>query len=143
MSFFSLRTPSFPPIQLAIGVAIFATLAAIAVPTYATYVQRSRVLPALTQLSAFTVVMEQGYQNLGNYGSSGDCARQAPVIADFVITCSSTNAGQGFVATATGVGIAAGYVYTIDQSGNRATTAHPSGSLLANCWSLRAGSCDA
>lgn len=132
----------FTLIELMIAVAIVAILASIALPSYAAYIQRSRVPVALVALSSFMVRMEQQYQNNGSYGTSA-CALGTPTAANFTLTCSVTNSGRSFTATATGTGQLAGYVYTIDQNGNRATTAHPKGVPGGACWSVRGGTCDA
>lgn len=138
------RSRGFTLVELTIAIAIVAILAAIAMPSYSAYIRRTRVVPALQSLSAFMVRMEQRHQNLGNYGSGSACALAPPPNKDdFTYSCVLTSAGQGFTATATGSGPVAGYVYTIDQNGTRATTAHPKGAPVGNCWSLRGGSCDA
>ena len=51
------------------------------------------------------------------------------------------NGNQAFTLTATGSGPVAGYTYTINQVGARATAAHPKGANAA-CWSIRGSTCD-
>ena len=125
-----------------ITVAIVAILAAIALPSYSAYVTRSRVPVALDALGSYYTRMEQRYQDVGNYANGATCAVALPAAGDFTITCAISDGGQGFTATATGAGPVAGYAYTINHQGTRATTAHPKGVPAANCWSARGKTCD-
>lgn len=136
------RIRGFTLIELMITVAVVAILASIALPSYTAYVQRSRVPPALDGLSSYFTRMEQRYQDVGGYGTGAGnaCAVALPAVANFTVTC--TTDGQTFTATATGSGSMAGYTYTINQQGTRATAAHPKGVPGANCWSVRGATCD-
>lgn len=132
----------FTLIELMIALAVIAILTAVALPSYTSYVQRSRVPAGLDALSAYATRMEQRYQDVGNYGTGTTCASGLPTASNFTISCTLTGSGgQGFTATATGSGPMAGYTYTIDQSGNRATTVHPKGANSA-CWTTRGTTCD-
>lgn len=133
----------FTLIELMVAVAIIGVLAAVALPSYSSYVKRSRVPVALDGLSAYATRMEQRYQDVGNYASGTACAVALPTVSNFTMTCVLSGAGQGFTATATGSGTMAGYSYTIDHQGTRRTTAHPKGAPSAACWSTKGGSvCD-
>ncbi len=138
----SLRRPrGFTLIELMVAVAVLAILSAVALPAYNGYITRSRVPVALDALSAYQVRMEQVFQDTGGYANSGVCAAVLPTnVENFTVTC-ALNGTNGFTATATGSGKMAGYAYTIDQSGNRATTAHPKGTN-ANCWTTKGSTCD-
>lgn len=126
-----------------ITVAIVAILASVALPAYTAYIQRSRVPVALDGLSAYLTRMEQRYQDVGSYANAANaCAVAVPTADNFTVTCAISNAGQGFIATATGSGPMTGYAFTINHLGVRVTTAHPKGAPAANCWSTRGGSCD-
>lgn len=131
----------FTLIELMITVAIAAVLMAVALPSYRSYVQRSRVPVALDALSAYQTRMEQRYQDVGNYASGSACWASLPTVANFTVTCSISSSGQGFTATATGSGPMAGYAYTINHAGARVTTAHPKGAV-STCWSTRGSTCD-
>lgn len=128
----------FTLIEVMITVAIVAILSAIALPAYTSYVQRSRVPPALDALSALATNMELRFQDAGAY----TCPGTMPAAGDFAITCSVTGGGQGFTATATGSGRVAGFTYTINHQGVRATTAHPKGVPATSCWSMKGSTCD-
>lgn len=132
----------FTLIEVMITVAIAAILAAVALPAYNAYIQRSRVPVALDNLSAYATRMEQRYQDTGNYGAT-NCGVTVPSgLQNFTLSCTLSNSGQGFTATATGSGRMSGYTFTINHQGVRATTAHPRGLPGSNCWTTRGGSCD-
>lgn len=135
----SFRQRGFTIVEVMIAVAIVSILAAIALPSYNAYIQRSRVPAGLDALNAYAARMEQAYQDSGSYGAAG-CTPTLPTAANFTITCVS--GGQTYTATATGSGSMSGYAYTINNQGVRATTAHPKGVPPGNCWSIRGSVCD-
>jgi len=138
------RQHGFTLIELMITVVIVAILASVALPSYAAYVQRSRVPPALSALSTFQMRMELYFQDTRRYDDgSGHCGVATPTVdgGKFTMSCSLTVSG-GFKATATGTGSMLNYEYTIDNLGNRVTVNHPSGAPSGNCWSIRGGTCD-
>lgn len=134
----------FTLIEVLVAVVIVGVLASIALPAYTAYVQRSRVPAGLDALSAFATRMEQRYQDTGNYANGANCGVAVPTgVPNFTITCalgSGATANQQFIATATGTGPLANYVYTINQNGVR-NTQHPKGNVNG-CWSTRGGTCD-
>ena len=134
-------TRGFTLIEVLITVAIVAILASIALPSYTAYVTRSRLPVALDALSSVATRMEQRYQDTGSYANGANCGVTLPEVANFTLTCALADAGQSYTVTATGAGPVSGYAYTINQLGVRATTAHPKGTV-ANCWSMRGGTCD-
>lgn len=136
-----IRNQGFTLIELMVTVAIIGIIAGIALPSYTSYVNRSRVPAALDGLSAYATRMEQRFQDVGNYGTGATCAVALPTVANFTVSCALSNSGQGFTATATGAGPMAGYAYTINHQGTRATTAHPKGSN-ATCWTMKGTTCD-
>jgi type IV pilus assembly protein PilE len=129
-------------IELMVAVAVAALLAAVALPSYSRRVMRSRVPPALDALATFHVRMEQRYQDTGNYSGGDGCGVAFPAAEHFGLSCTLTNGVQGFTATATGNGPMAGYTYTVNHLGVRATTAHPGGVPSVPCWSTKGVSCD-
>ena len=135
-------THGFTLIELLVAMAIAAILAAVALPSYNAYVQRSRVPPALDGLSAYAVRMEQRFQDAGSYANAGACAVALPTVSNFSVACALSGGGTGFTATATGSGSMAGYTYTINHQGARNTSAHPKGTPATACWTTRGGTCD-
>lgn len=134
-------TRGFTLMEIMVTVALVAILASIALPSYAAYVKRARVPPALVALSTYSLKMEQVYQDSGSYGTDG-CPAKVIDTPDFHMSCTPGKKGRSYVATVTGSGQMEGYSYTIDQDGNRATVAHPNGGN-AHCWTSKGGTaCD-
>ena len=132
----------FTLIELMVAVAVVSILAAVALPSYNAYLQRSRVPPALDGLSSYAVRMEQRFQDVGSYANAGNCAVAAPAVTNFTVTCAISGGGTGFTAAATGSGSMTGYTYTINHQGARNTTAHPKGAPATACWTTRGSTCD-
>jgi type IV pilus assembly protein PilE len=116
----------FTLIEVMIVVAIVAILSMIAYPSYTDYIRRGQAQEAPAQLLNYRTLMEQHYQDTRTYAAGGNCAvtlPAAPVAEYFSYACSTSNAGQAYTATATGVGGAvAGLAYSIDQRNNRTST---------------------
>src|SRR5689334_15217865 len=128
-------------------VAIVATLAAVALPSYADHVKRGRILEAVARLSDGRARMEEFFLDQRSYlDAGGHCGAppSATTAADaFAVTCEAT--ATTFTYTAAGVAAKgmAPFVYTIDQAGIKATVSLPGGwSRSSGCWTVRAdGSC--
>lgn len=140
------RLRGFTLIELMITVAVIAILAAIAVPSYQDYVLRGRLVDSTNALSALRARMEQYYQDNRTYESVdktivSPCASSSTA-GTFTITCPTLTATT-YLLTATGGASTDGFVYTLDQNGNQATTGLPSkwGTVPKGnaCWIMRKG----
>ncbi len=133
-------------LEVMIVVAIISILAAIALPNYAEYVRRGKIIEATSALSEVRHRYEQYF--LDNRTYLGGCAVIKPVVAPgvraFDIDCPGESA-SAYSGTATGKpseGMDAAFLYTIDQN-NAKTSTGPGGKYTnAGCWATRPdGSC--
>lgn len=140
------RHQGFTLIEVMIVVAIVAILAAVAIPSYTEYIQRSRIIESTSTLASMRVKMEQYFQDNRSYVGACTAGTVAPTpIATqfFAYGCSGLAAGT-YLITATGAGAMAGFGFTIDQANNQLTIGVPSNWTMpaAQCWAKkRDGSC--
>jgi type IV pilus assembly protein PilE len=128
--------------EVMIATTIMAIIASIALPSYQRYVQRSQLSEAFDAMAAYRMRMDQSFHDNGNYGAGACSSAVPPAGARFSYACALTNAGQGFILTATGLGGMTGYGFTVDEAGTRSTTAFPTASTLpAPCWLTKVGDC--
>jgi type IV pilus assembly protein PilE len=141
----------FTLIELMIVVAVIAILAAIAIPYYADYVTRSKIIGATTRLGDIRTQMEKYFFDNRTYLNGGVCGVTATAIAgynadpasDFFITCPGPTATTyALVATGKAARGMGGFGYSVDQNNNKASVG-PAGTYTnAGCWALRKdGSC--
>lgn len=137
----------FTLIELMITVAVVAILSAIALPAYVYYIQRSRIPEATAALAAKQVAMEQLFQDSRSYyaPNSSTCSTSGMASSSYFSYAFSTCTTSTYVLSATGNAGTnmAGFIFTIDQSGNRATTSVPSGwTTSTTCWvTAKGGRC--
>ena len=139
------RQAGFTLIELMIAVVVVGILAAIALPQYTEFVQRSRIADATSALNDFRTRMEQFFQDNRTYANAGACGVPDPAVAgssSFQLTCAGADA-TGYNVTADGLA-AKGmgsftYRLTVAAAGvTRATIGAPGGwSTPANCWAIR------
>jgi type IV pilus assembly protein PilE len=126
-------TSGFTLIEIMIVVAIIGILAAFAIPQYQDYVLRANIQEATSGLSEIRTRMELQYNDARSYARTNACVVQTTGdlgrlnTPRWTYTCALTNGGQGFLATATGVGTMAAFAYDINETNVRNTTALKSG----------------
>lgn len=133
---------AFSLVELMLALAILAILAGIAWPSYSAYVQRGRILEAVTRLSESRAKMEQYFLDQRSYvDASGACGvpPPSPSAADaFVLQCSGTASTYTYTATGTSGGAMARFAYSIDETGSRRTASLPANwSRHDDCWTIR------
>jgi type IV pilus assembly protein PilE len=138
----------FTLIELMIVVVIVAILASIALPSYQSYIIRTKLVEGQTALGEARIKMEQYYQDNRNYGS-GSCGSVGPLALPtskyFTIACTLPSA-QEFTLTATsnagqGMGAAGDYTYTVNQQAAKRTTEFKGVTVSKNCWLYRGDEC--
>lgn len=128
----------FTLIEVLVTVAIVGILTAVALPSYSAYVMRGRVAEAFGALGGVQIGAEQFWANSRTYVGMD---RMPADTNNFTYTLSGASA-TAYTVTATGAGTVNGFVYTINQSGARATTGVPAtGGWATNstCWVDRKG----
>ena len=126
----------FTLIEMMVTVALVGILTAVALPQYRDYVTRARLSDAFTALATVQPAAEQYWSNERTFVGFN---RLPDNTANFTYALTSATV-PAYKVTATGIGKAAGFVYTVDQSGARATTAAPTGwGTSTTCWVDRKG----
>jgi len=121
----------FTLIELMVTVAIVGILSAIAVPTYGGYVLRTRLTDAYSGLAGVQPALEQHWSNTNSYADF----KALPANTDNFSFKLDSATDTAYTISATGKNATLGFVFTIDQNGQRATTGVPSGWLTnATCW---------
>ena len=135
----------FTLIELMVVVAIVAILAAIALPSYADYVKRGKIMEATTALSDARQRAEQSFLDRRSYDQcdtvTQDAAKQ---VKAFTLLCTPNNTNDRYSITATGVGAEgmSGFTYTVDNTGAKSSTGPSGWAGNANCWAVRkSGEC--
>lgn len=145
------RARGFTLIEVMVTVAIVAILAALAYPSYRDYVLRGRIVDATTGLSTMRANMERYFQDnrtylsIGSYTSPCLVSSTLRMVGTFTLSCDGTYgsvAATGYTLVATGSGTTAGFIFTVDQSNNRATVGVPTGwTTCSNDWVTKRGGC--
>lgn len=121
----------FTLVEMMIVVAILGILVSIGLPAYNDYVTRSRLQAAFVALSNTGVLMEQSFQDNRRYACN---SVTMPTAEGFTVTCAGDD--TTYTLTATGSGsTTSGNTFTLDQAGNRNTTATTlPGGAQNGCW---------
>jgi type IV pilus assembly protein PilE len=142
------RTCGFTLIEVLITVTIVGILVAVALPGYADYVRRSKIIEATTGLTDLRVRLEQNFLDTRQYPTSCIAPAAGPAPAGkiylpaaskyFTITCALTTTTYTVTATGKAAQAMGGFIYTVDQANNRKTTSLPSGwsgaGASSTCW---------
>jgi len=139
------RLAGFTLLEVMITVAIVGILAAIALPSYFDYVQRSKIIDGTTKLGDFRTQMEKYFMDNRSYQNSGACGIGDPTVGAgdvFQITCAvGANPDTQYTVTATGIASKgmSGFVYTVNQANVKETTGLPPGwgTPPGGCWTVR------
>ena len=140
----------FTLIEVMIVVAIVAILAAIALPNYADYVKRSKIIEATTALSDAKQRTEQIFLDTRSYATCQTAADAAQLqlpkegaVNTFVLTCTPKAGNAGYDISAVGQASMNGFTYTIDETGAKTSTITVTGwAGNGACWAVRkSGEC--
>src|SRR5215510_11495427 len=136
----------FTLIEVMIVVVIVGILAAIALPNYADYVKRGKIMEATTSLSDARQRAEQSFLDRRSYDQcdtvTQDAAKQ---VKAFTLKCVPNAGNDQYLITATGQASEgmSGFSYTVDNKGAKTSTITASGwTGNASCWAVRkSGDC--
>ncbi len=116
----------FSLIEALFAVMILGILAALVLPSYSDYLLRGKLTAGVALLKSTRERLELYYADNRSYAlATGACATGSFSDRDssFAYACTVSDAGQGFVLTATGSSATAGFGYSLDHAGIERTTA--------------------
>ena len=139
----SRRCAGWSLLELMVALTIAAILAVWAASAWSGYVARSRVLEAQAALDGLRTRMEAFFQDNRSYldPATGACAVPAPTDVDgFRFQCQATATTYTWTASSDGtqgLGPSGSYVFSVDQDGNRTTSAFAGKKVALACWIQR------
>jgi len=128
----------FSLLELLVVLVIMGILTSIAFPAYTSYVARSKLTEAVSNLQDMRLSMEQFYQDNRTYlQANNTCALTMPVLDNFTVTCIN-NTRRTYTLNASnvagvGLGAAGDYVYTLDQDGVATTVEYAGATVNEAC----------
>lgn len=144
----------FTLIEAMVTVAVLAIVAAIALPSYAEFVQRGKLVEARVGLADMRTRLEQHFLDARAYPAACVAPADGPAPPGqiylpgptryFTIDCALTATAYTVTATGNPAEGMAGFAYTIDETDARRTIALPAGwkGAGSTCWvSRRSGEC--
>lgn len=139
----------FSLIELMVSVAVVGILAAIAVPSYTSYVARGKITDAISALADYRVKMEQYFQDNRNFGTADSGCPVAVVTSQyFTFSCDvgSATPTVSYTATATSIAGALGsatgdYTYAITEVNAKSTSKFKGASVTKSCWLISGSEC--
>ncbi len=142
----------FSLIELMVAVAIIGILSSIAIPAYNNYVIRGKLIEASSTLADTRIKFEQFFQDNRTYVGAELAPTAIPAgvcptaTKYFTYTCTTALASYTLTASSQanqGLGAAADYQYTIDESNTKKTITFAGAALNqpanASCWVMKQG----
>lgn len=127
-------------LELMAVVAIVGIISVVAVPSYKDYALRGKIPDATSNLATKRMQMEQFFQDNRTYVGGTACNSDTTTSQYFDFSCSGTTTATTFTLQAVGKGAMAGFTYTINQAGAKATSAVPSDwTSSTTCWITKKG----
>jgi len=128
----------FSLIELMITVAITATLAAVALPSYSDYLKRGKIPEATAGLAGKRVQAEQFFQDNRTYVGATNlgCAADSTSSTNFNFSC-TTQTAITYTITAAGKNTMAGFTYTINETGAKTSTI----TGVSTAWNAASSTC--
>ncbi|MBP9217613.1 MAG: prepilin-type N-terminal cleavage/methylation domain-containing protein [Sterolibacterium sp.] len=134
------KQSGFTLVELMIAVIVVAVLTAVALPSYRSHVTSSRLTEAFSSLAAAQAASEQFWSNNRTYVGF-DIATNFPQTTSNFTYALSNETTSTYTITADGVtgSPVDGFTFTVNQNGDRATTATPTGETSTTCWLYKQG----
>ncbi len=130
----------FTLVELMIVLGIVGVLAAVAYPSYTDYVMRGYVTQATAGLNDGRIKMTQFFSDNKTFDNSTGVVPPLPPATEYFVFDAPVQMQLTYTLRATGLGMMAGFVYTIDQSNNRVTVSSPwNATSNLPCWIAKKG----